>query len=222
MERMLQDWTKYKTEVLEGHTGAQDATSRTTWDDVVPDGDIGALATTVHKKFEDCSRPDHPFGDNSNPAIKNAILAYHSWSTQQNLHLHCPHDDPRKWHPIGLPPLEFYLHEDAATGAHSITSLRPTMPQQIPEQHIPPVLRNPKRPRNTNMGPRNKSTAQQPTKGPNPPTPTQLSNNSTSLSPRVTSQTTTNYPEGGTTQGARQRHGNYRQAPSIGRKSSPG
>ena len=37
---MLQDWTKYETEVLEGHTGPPDATSCTTWDDVVPDGDI--------------------------------------------------------------------------------------------------------------------------------------------------------------------------------------
>ena len=81
VERMLQDWTKYETEVLEGHTGPPDATSRTTWDNVVPDRDNGALATTVRTTFEDCSRPDHPFGDNSNPAITNAILAYHSWST---------------------------------------------------------------------------------------------------------------------------------------------
>ena len=47
----------------------------------MPDGDIRALATTVRTTFEDCSRPDHPFGDNSNPVITNAILAYHSWST---------------------------------------------------------------------------------------------------------------------------------------------
>ena len=83
-------------------------------------------------------------------------------------------------------------------------------------------LQNPKRPRDTNTGPPNKDTAQQPTKRPNPPTPPQPSNNSTSFLPCVTSQTTTNYPEGGTTQGARQRHGDYRQAPSIGRKSSHG
>ena len=105
MERMLQDWTKYETEVLERHTGPPDAMSRTTWDDVVPDGDMGALATTVRTTFEDCSRPDHPFGDDSNPAITNAILAYHSWSTQQNIHLHTLPDDPREWHPIGPPAL---------------------------------------------------------------------------------------------------------------------
>ena len=138
VERMLQDWTKYETEVLEGHTGPPGATSRTTWDDIVPDGAIGALATTVRATFGDGSRPDHPFGDNRNPAITNAILAYHSWSTQQSIHLHTPHDDPREWHPIGPPALKFYLHEDAATGAHNITSPRPIMPQPIPEPHIPP------------------------------------------------------------------------------------
>ena len=123
VERMLQDWTKYETEVLEGHTGPPGATSRKTWDNIVPDGDIGALATTVRATFRDGSRPDHLFGDNRNPAITNAILAYHSWSTQQSIHLHTPHDDTREWHPTGPPALEFYLHEDAATGAHNITSL---------------------------------------------------------------------------------------------------
>ena len=134
---MLQDWTKYETEVLEGHTGPPHTTSRTTWDNVVRDGDIGAAATTVHTTFEDSSRPDHPFGNNNNPAITNAILAYHSWSTQQTNHLHTPHDDPREWHPVLPPAPEFYLHENATTGAHSITSLRPTVPQPIPEPHIP-------------------------------------------------------------------------------------
>ena len=75
VERMLQDWTKYETGVLEGHTGPPEPRSRTTWDDVVPDGDIRALATTIRTTFQDCSRPEHPFGDNSNPAITNAILA---------------------------------------------------------------------------------------------------------------------------------------------------
>ena len=222
MERMLQDGTKYETEVLEGHTGPPGATSRTTWDDVLLDGDIGTLATTVRTTFEDCSIPDRPFGDNSNPAITNAILAYHSWSTQQSIHLHTTHDDPGEWHHIGPPVLEFYLHEDAATGAHNITSLRPTMPQPIPEPHIPPSPTKPQTPAQQEHGPPNKGTAQQPTKRPNPRTPLQLSNNSRSLSPYLTSQTTTNYPEGGTTRGARQRHGDYRQAPSIGRKSSQG
>ena len=146
VERMLQDLTKYETEVLEGHTGPPGATSRTTWDDIVPDGDIGALATTVRATFGDGSRPDHPFKDNRNPAITNAIMAYHSWSTQQSIHLHTPHDDPRELHPIGPPALEFYLHEDAATGAHNITSLRTTMPQPIPEPHIPPSPTKPQTP----------------------------------------------------------------------------
>ena len=146
MERMLQDRTKYETEVLEEHTGPPGATSRTTWDDIVPNGDIGALATTVRAAFGDGSRPNHPFGDNRNPAITNAILAYYSPSTQQSIHLHTPQDDPREWHPIGSPALEFYLHEDAATGAHNITSLRPTMPQPIPEPHIPPSPTKPQTP----------------------------------------------------------------------------
>ena len=153
VERMLQDCTKYETEVLEGHTSPLDATSHTTWDDVVPDEDIGALATTVRTTFEDCSRPDHPFGDNSNPAITNTILAYHSWSTQQSTHLHTPHDDPRKWHPIGPPALELYLHEDATTRAHSITSLRPTMPQPILESHIPPSPTKPQTPKQQEQEP---------------------------------------------------------------------
>ena len=119
-------------------TGPPDNTCRTTWDDVVPNGDIGALATTVRTRFEDCSRPDHPFGDNNDPAITNTILAYHRWSTQQSIHLHMRQDDPHEWHPVGPPALELYLQEDATTGAHSITSLRPTVPQPIPEPHIPP------------------------------------------------------------------------------------
>ena len=122
MGRMLHDWTKYETEVLERHTGPADTTFRTTWDDVVPDGDIGALATPVCTTFEDCSRPDHPFGDNNGPAITNAILAYHSWSTQQSIHLHTPHDDPGEGHPVGPPALGFYLHKDATTGAHRLIS----------------------------------------------------------------------------------------------------
>ena len=53
VERMLQDWTKCETEVLEGHMGPPENTSRTTWDDVIPDRDIGALDTTVCTTFED-------------------------------------------------------------------------------------------------------------------------------------------------------------------------
>ena len=104
----------------------------------MPDGDIGALARTVRTTVEHCSKPNHPFGDDYDPAITNAILAYHSWSIQQSIHIHTPHDDPSAWHPVGPPALEFYLHEDTTTGAHSITSVQPTAPQPIPEPHIPP------------------------------------------------------------------------------------
>ena len=119
---MLQDWTKLETEILEGHRGPPDTTPRTTWDSVVPDRDIGPPATTVPTLFEDCAKPDHPFGDNYDPAITNAILAYHSWSTEQSIHLHTPRDNPREWHPVGSPALEVYLHDNATNGAHSITS----------------------------------------------------------------------------------------------------
>ena len=110
VERMLQDWTKYEMEVLEGHTGPPGTTSRTTPEDVVPDGDIRALAETVRTAFEDCSKPDDPFGDDYDPAITNAILGYHSWSFQHSIHFHTLHDKPREWHPVGRPALEFYLH----------------------------------------------------------------------------------------------------------------
>ena len=122
VERMLQDWTNYGTEILEGHRGPPDTTPRTTWDSVVPDRDIGAPATTGRTPFEDCSKPDHPFGDDYDPAITNAILAYHSWSIKQSIHVHTPPDDPRVWHPVWPPALEVYLHENATAGAQSITS----------------------------------------------------------------------------------------------------
>ena len=153
VERMLQDWCKYETEVLEEHTGPPGAKSRTTWDDVVPDGHTGALATTVRTTFEDCFRTDHPFGDNSNPAITNAIPACHSLATQQSIHLHTPRDDSREWHPIWPPALDFYLHEDAATRAHNITRLRPTMPQPIPEPQIPASPTKPETPTQHEHGP---------------------------------------------------------------------
>ena len=110
------------------------------------------LATTVRTLFEERSKPDHQFGDDYDPAITNAILAYHSWSTQQSIHLHTPHDDPREWHPVGPPALEVYLHETATNGEHSITSLRPTAPQPIvlPEPHIPPSPTKPHTPPQNN------------------------------------------------------------------------
>ena len=222
MERILQDWTKYKTEVLEGHTGQLSATSRTTWDDVVPDGDIGALATTIRTTFEDCSRPDHLFGDNSNLAITNAILAYHIWSTQQSIHLQTPLDDPREWHPIRPPALEFYLHKDAASGAHNITSLRRTMPQPIPEPHIPPSPTKPQTPKQHEHGPPQQGHSSAAHKRAEPPkATTTVQQLDKPLTLRHVPDIT-NYPEGGTTQGARQRHGDYRRAPSMGRKSSQG
>ena len=138
----------------------------------MPDGDIRALATTVRTTLEDCCRPEHPFGDNSNPAITNAILAYHSWSTQQSIHLHTPHDDPRECHPIRPPALEFYLHEDAATGAKSITSLRPTMPQPIPEPHIPPSPMKPQTPTQHEHGPPQQGHSQAAHKRAEPPNAT--------------------------------------------------
>ena len=47
VEQMLQDWPKYETEVLEGHTGLPATTLPTTWDDVMPDEDISALAKNI-------------------------------------------------------------------------------------------------------------------------------------------------------------------------------
>ena len=82
MERILQDLTKYETEILEGHTGPPDTMPCTTWDSVVPGGDIRSLAATVRTPLEDDSNPNHPFEDDYDPAITNAMLAYPSWSDQ--------------------------------------------------------------------------------------------------------------------------------------------
>ena len=220
VERMLPDWTKYETEVLEGHTGPPGATSRTTWDDIVPDRDIGALATTVRETFGDVSRPDHPFGDNQNPTITNAILAYHSWSNQQSMHLYTPHDDQREWHPIGPPALEFYLHEDAATGAHNITSLRPTMPQPIPEPHIPPSPTKPQTPTRQEHSPPQQGhspAANEKAEPPNATTTVQQLNK-----PLTLRHVPDNYqlPRGGNHTRSTATTWRLPQAPSIGRKSS--
>ena len=210
---MLQDWTKYETEVLEGHTGPPGTTSHTTWDGVVPDGDIGPLATT-----EDCSRPHHPFGDDYNPAITNAILAYHSWSTEQSIHLHTPHDDPLEWHPWGtsagvLPARKCNHqgarhHQPSADGATTDTGAT----------HSPKPNKAPRAP--AAQFPCKEDKAHQQTRGPNLPAPPRPFNNSTSPSPHATSLITTKYPEGGTTRGARQKYGNYQGVTSIGRRSS--
>ena len=84
----------------------------------MPDGDISALAKLIQR-----TAPKHPLEDTYDPAIVNAILAYHSWTTEQRLHLHSASDIARKWHPIGPPALGAHLYEDAATGAHVITDL---------------------------------------------------------------------------------------------------
>ena len=73
MERLLQDWTKDETEILEGHTGPPDTTPRTTWDSVVPDGDIGALAATARPTFQYRLKPTHPFRGDYDTAIRNAL-----------------------------------------------------------------------------------------------------------------------------------------------------
>ena len=104
-----------------------------TWDDLVPKGDMGALAETIRR-----TTPRHPFINGYEPAMVNGILAYHSWTTQQHLHLHSASDDAREWHPIGAPALVVYVHEDAATGAHTITDLKPATPLPILELYIPP------------------------------------------------------------------------------------
>ena len=90
MEQMLQDWPKYETKVLQGHTGPPETTPPPMWDNLVPDRDMGKLPKMIQNKA-----PRHPFNDNYNPAIVNAILVYHSWTTQQHLHLHSACDDPR-------------------------------------------------------------------------------------------------------------------------------
>ena len=131
--RLLQDWLKYETEVLEGHTGPPDTTLRTTWDDLVPDADISALAKLIQNKA-----PKHLFNYSYDPAMVNTITTYHSWTTQQRLHLHSASNDPCEWHPIAPPALEVYLHDDAANGAHVITDLRPVTLQPISEPYIPP------------------------------------------------------------------------------------
>ena len=222
MERMLQDWTKYETEVLEEHTAPPGATSRTTWDDIVPDGDIGALATTVRAAFETAPDPTTRLETTETPPSRTP-----SWPITARPLSKASTSTPRRMtHASGT----LLRHQRWSS---TCTKMRPpehtTSPAFDPQCHnryrshtYPPVLRNLKRPRDTKTGPPNKDTARQPTKRPNPKTPPQPSNNSTSLQPCVTSQTTANYPEGGTTQGARQRHGDYRQAPSIGRKSSHG
>ena len=98
LEQMLQDWPWYETEVLEGDAGRPATTHPTTWNDLVPNGEIGALAKTIQD-----TAPGHPFDDSYHPADVNAFLGYHSWTTQQHLHLHSACDDPCKWHPMGPP-----------------------------------------------------------------------------------------------------------------------
>ena len=127
--------------MLKGHTGPPETTPRTTRDQLVPHGEICALAKLIQNMA-----PEHPFDESYDPAIVNAILAYHGSTTQQRLHLHSASDDPCEWHPIGAPTLEVYLHGDAATRAHTITDLRPVTLQPVPEPYIAPSLPQPRPP----------------------------------------------------------------------------
>ena len=133
VERTLQDWPKYETGVLQGHTRPPDTTDRTTWDDLLPNIDISALAKLIQN-----TAPRHTFADSYIPAIVSVILAYHNWTTQQRLHLHSASDDPREWHLIGPPVPRVYFNKDPATAAHVITDLRPVTPHPISEPFIPP------------------------------------------------------------------------------------
>ena len=58
VESMPEDWKKYETDILEGHRGPQNTTAPMAWDDRVPNGDIGGLATAVQQ-----TEPSHPFDD---------------------------------------------------------------------------------------------------------------------------------------------------------------
>ena len=49
----LQDWPKYETEVLEGHTGAPATTPPIAWDHLMPEGDIGALSRQFNPRRQD-------------------------------------------------------------------------------------------------------------------------------------------------------------------------
>ena len=222
MERMLQHWTKYKTEVLEGHTGPPGATSRTTSDDV------GQTEASEHwlRPFAPRSKtardPTTRLETTATPPSRTP-----SWPTTAGPLNKASTSTPRTTTHASGTPLGHRRWSSTCTKTQPPEhTTSPAFGLQCHNRYrsriYPQVLQNPKRRRNTNTPPPNKGTAQQPTKGPNPPTPPRLSNSSTSLSPYVTSPTTTNYPEGGTTQGVRQRHGDYRQAPLIGRKSSEG
>ena len=50
----------------------------------MPDGDIGALATTFRTPFEDRWKPDHRFGNDYDPAITNAITGLPQLAHQAN------------------------------------------------------------------------------------------------------------------------------------------
>ena len=107
MECMLQDWENYETEVVEGLRGPPDTTRRAMWDDLGFDGDIGALFQIIQN-----TAPRHPLDD---PPIVDAILAYHNWTTQQQIHPHAAYIDPCEWHPNGLPAVHVYLHKNTTT-----------------------------------------------------------------------------------------------------------
>ena len=184
----------------------------------MPDGDIGALATTVRNPFKDRSKPDHPFGEDCDPAITNAILAYHSWSTQQSIHLHTPQTSHASGTLLGHQHLSSTCKKTQPP-VHTASPAFGRRRRNLYQNHrYLPAQQNPTRPRRTS--PDKEDKAHLPTKEPNLPAPRRPSNILPSPSPHETSRITTNCPKRGTTHRARQQHGDYRWATPIGRRSS--
>ena len=219
-ERMLQDWTKYETEIPEGHTGPPHTTPRTTWDRVVPERDIGALATTVRTPFKDSSMHDHPFLDDYDPAITNAMQT----PTTAGPPSRASTSTPRTTTLFGSGTL--LGHESLRSTCSKAQPPGHTASPAIGRRHrnryrnhtYPPAQQNPTRPRRTT--PHKQDRAHWPTKELNLRAPTRPSNISPSPSPHATSPVKINCPERRFIPGARQQHGDCREATSTGRKSS--
>ena len=218
VEGMLQDWTKYESEVLEGHTGPPDTTSCTTWDNIVPAVDIGALATVPRSKT--AQGPTTRLGTTTTPPSRMP-----SWPTTAGPLSEASTSTPRRLthasgtlcdHSAGVLPARRCNHRGAqhdqpsANSATTDTGARHT-PQpnktinagatrtRAPTRRAQPTsLQKDRAPKRHHYRP---TTRQAP----------HLASNRRQL------PTTT---KGGTTKGAQQQHGNYRRAPSIGRKSS--
>ena len=96
----------------------------------------------------------------------NAIPAYHSWTTEQNIHFHTWSDSSREWRPIGPPTLEVYLHENATARTRVIRNLRPVAPLPIPEPYIYPSWTPPHSSTEDNSPPRDQDPQNQKDDGP--------------------------------------------------------